>query len=400
MKKKYILDSSTLIEDHKSIEVLRNGIENEIFIPKTVIDELDGLKKNDSKRPQVLRVLKEIEKYKDHIQFLNVLDYQDSSDNRILQEIKGLNNLNDYTFVTNDRLFKLKAEKAGLNTEEYKNANPIKSEAELVTGFIELYNETGKIEDFSQHKNTFHFDETGKLKFFSGNQNKVINVIEQEIWKIVPRDHYQKALLHLLLDDTISLITVSGKAGSGKSLLATAAALYKVLQEKKYKKIYFITPTIEIGKELGFLPGDIKDKIFPYFRSIINILIKLHELRPTNDKIFLDETYENFNRKKIEFLPINFLRGETLEDCFVIVDESTNFSRVEMRSILSRMGENVKVVCTGDPKQIDNPYLGQFNNGLNWVVKKCLNDDMFAHIQLKGKKTRGPICDLVEKVNL
>ena len=89
MKKKYILDSSTLIEDHKSIEVLRNGIENEIFIPKTVIDELDGLKKNDSKRPQVLRVLKEIEKYKDHIQFLNVLDYQDSGDNRILQEIKA-----------------------------------------------------------------------------------------------------------------------------------------------------------------------------------------------------------------------------------------------------------------------------------------------------------------------
>jgi len=141
--------------------------------------------------------------------------------------------------------------------------------------------------------------------------------------------------------------------------------LYKVLQEKKYKKIYYITPTIEIGKELGFLPGNIEEKIAPYFKSIVSLLIKLHELRTTHDKIFLDDSFEKFNKKKIEFLPINFLRGQTLEDCFVIIDEITNFSRTETRSILSRMGENVKVICTGDPKQIDNYHLNKFNNGLN-----------------------------------
>jgi PhoH-like ATPase len=91
----------------------------------------------------------------------------------------------------------------------------------------------------------------------------------------------------------------------------------------------------------------------------------LHELRTTHDKIFLDVSFENFNKKKIEFLPVNFLRGATISDAFVIVDEITNFSRTEVRSILSRMGENVKVVCTGDPNQIDNYHLSKFNNGLN-----------------------------------
>jgi len=171
--------------------------------------------------------------------------------------------------------------------------------------------------------------------------------------------------MSLLNNDEIELITVAGKAGSGKSLIASAAALFKVLQKKKYKKIYFITPTYEIGKELGFLPGSINEKISPFFKSINNILIQLHYLRSTTTKIFVDENFNNLNNKKIEYLPINYLRGMTLENCIVIIDEGQNISRIEMRSILSRMGENVKVVVTGDPNQIDNNYLNRENNGIN-----------------------------------
>jgi PhoH-like ATPase len=206
--------------------------------------------------------------------------------------------------------------------------------------------------------------------------------------------------MNLLNNDDIELVSVSGKSGSGKSIIASAAALYKVLQEKKYKKIYYITPTYEIGKELGFLPGPSSEKISPFFKSINDILIKLHYLRSTNNKIFIDEKLQELNNKKIEYLPVNYLRGQTLENCFCIVDECQNFSRVEMRSILTRMGENVKVIMTGDSNQIDNQYLNKENNGLNWVVKKCKKENIFAHIQLQGQRSRGKICSLIEKVGL
>jgi PhoH-like ATPase len=150
LKKKYILDTNVLIEDHLSIETLRNGVENEIYIPKTVIDELDGLKKNASKRPQVLRVLGELEKHKDYIQILDTLNYEDKPDNKILKEILTLQDNEKYIFVTNDRLFRLKAEKEGLNVEEYKASNPFLVDSEKYTGFVELYTKDGKNEDFSK----------------------------------------------------------------------------------------------------------------------------------------------------------------------------------------------------------------------------------------------------------
>ncbi|NCD07310.1 MAG: hypothetical protein EOL97_14450 [Spirochaetia bacterium] len=178
MKKKYIVDTSILLDDHKSIEVLRNGVENEIFIPKTVLDELDGLKKNNAKRQQVLRVLDEMEIHKDHIQILDTLKYENKPDNRIIEEISLLEDPSKYTFVTNDRLFRLKAEKAGIDVEEFKSSNPFMVDSEVYTGFIDLYNEKGKIEDFSTHPNSFHFSETGRLMYYSGKRKKVEEVPE------------------------------------------------------------------------------------------------------------------------------------------------------------------------------------------------------------------------------
>lgn len=178
MKKKYVLDTNVLIEDHLSIETLRNGVENEIYIPKTVIDELDGLKKNVGKRPQVLRVLDELEKHKDYIQILDTLNYEDKPDNKILKEILTLQDNEKYTFVTNDRLFRLKAEKEGLNVEEYKASNPFLVDSEKYTGFVELYTKDGKVEDFSKWPNSFHFSETKKLMYYSGKNKKVTEVPE------------------------------------------------------------------------------------------------------------------------------------------------------------------------------------------------------------------------------
>lgn len=244
------------MDDSKSIEILRNGVENEIFIPKTVLDELDGLKKNNSKRQQALRVLEELEKHKDHIQVLHTVEYETKPDNIILQEITKLENFEQYTFVTNDRLFRLKAEKEGIEVEEYKSSNPFLVESERYTGFIELYNDKGKVEDFKQWPNSFHFSETGKLMYYSGKDKKVEEVPDSlEVWKINAWDVYQRALMHLLLDDNVLVTSVAGNAGCGKSLLACAVALQLVLQEKKHKKIYITTSNVEATDELGFRPG-------------------------------------------------------------------------------------------------------------------------------------------------
>lgn len=255
MKEKYVLDSSVLMDDHKSIEILRNGVENEIYIPKTVIDEIDGLKKNDGKRQQVLRILGELEKYKDVINILGTKEYGNKPDNKILEEILGLENKEEYTFVSNDNLLRLKAYKAGIKTEEFRSSNPFLVDSEKYTGIVPLYNENGK-QDFSKYPNSFHFSDTGKLMYYSGAEKKIQEVPENlEIWKVTAWDVYQRALMHLLLDDNVLVASVMGNAGCGKTLIALAAALQLVIQEKKHRKIYITTSNIEATNDLGFRPG-------------------------------------------------------------------------------------------------------------------------------------------------
>lgn len=396
MRKKYVLDTNVLIEDHLSIETLRNGIENEIFIPKTVMDELDGLKKNSAKRQQVLRVIDELEKHKDHIQILETLSYEDKPDNKILKEIVNLENKDDYTFVTNDRLFRLKAEKEGLNVEEYRASNPFLVDSEKYSGFIELYNEKGKVEDFSKWPNSFHFSETKKLMYYSGKDKQIYEVPENlEVWKIKAWDVYQRALMHLLLDDDVLVTSVTGNAGSGKTLIALATALHLVLQEKKYKKIYVTTSNVEATEDLGFRPGDVDEKFSPLIKHAVMLVNKLHEIRPAN-KLFVDPNAQNleFNKKVIEFIPLNFLRGMTLENCIVVAEELQNLSRVELKTLVSRCGENVKFIATGDINQIDNHHLTKENNGLNWLVKCFQGDKRYGHLKMNGKRARGPICEM------
>lgn len=384
------------MDDHKSIEILRNGIENEIFIPNTVIDELDGLKKNANKRQQVIRILEELEKHKDHINIIDTLQYESKPDNRILEEISKLENKEEYTFVTNDRLFRLKAEKEGIEVEEYKTSNPFLVDSEKYTGFIELYNENGKLEDFSKWPNSFHFSETGKLLYYSGKEKKIEEVAEHlDVWKVEAWDVYQRALMHLLLDENVLVTSVMGNAGSGKTMIALAVALQLVLQEKKHKKIYVTTSNVEATDELGFRPGSVEEKFEPLIRHAVMLVHKLHELRPAN-KLFIDPNSQNleFNKKVIEFIPMNFLRGMTLENCIVIAEEIQNLSRFELRTLTSRCGNNVKFIATGDLNQIDNQYLNKENNGLNWLVKSFQGDKRYGHLKMNGQRARGPICEM------
>ena len=386
MKKTYVVDTNVLLEDAHCLERLRNGQENDIVVPYKVIEELDGLKKDPKKRELVLRAVDALFENFEHIRFVRDKALH-SNDASILKTV--LAGVDDPVLVTNDRIFRLLCRIEGINSEEYLSSKPIQSESESYTGFA--------VEGEPPLPNCFEWVE-GKPHYHSNAGIKVVDY-EHEVWKVKPRNIYQNLAFELLLDGSLDLVTLQSQAGYGKTYLALAAALYLTLEKKLFEKIYVVKSPIEIGPAMGFLPGDVLEKLDPYYRPFYDLVNKLHRLRPAG-RIYESEQTGKFDRKVFEVLPLAFIRGMNLEHAIVIVDEMQNLSRAEARALLTRMGEGTRCFCLGDTKQVDNPYLNEFNNGLNWVVTLCKGQPNYGHMVLKGSKSRGLITDLILKVGL
>ncbi|MBD3268045.1 phosphate starvation-inducible protein PhoH [bacterium] len=390
MRKNYVVDTSVLLDNPKSIEILRNGSDNEIFLPYTVVLELDGLKKDKRLSPVVSRVIDEIEENQ-YIHFIGEKKNGHAcGDLQIIEDIKKTK-IDDPILVTNDKLFRVISQYHEITTEPFEESIPYQSESQLYNGFVD---EIG--DKFIPNCFTW---ENGKPVFhISPYERKVVDY-EHKIWNVKPLNVYQNLAFELLLAEHIHLVSIQSKAGYGKSYLTLAAALHEVVQEKRFKKIYLVKPTIEVGESLGFLPGDVEEKVDPYIRYMLSLITKLSKQRGSECKrIFLENSTPQkpkLNPEFFEILPIAYIRGMNIEDAFVIVDETQNLSRVEVRSLLTRMGHKTKCVCLGDVEQIDNRYLNKYNNGLNWIVKTCLGEAGYGHVVLKGDRSRGPICDMV-----
>ena len=393
-KKNYVLDTNVLLDNENCIEILRNGDENNIYIPATVIEELDKLKTNKRKRHQVTRAINVLQEYEEHITILHNGVKHESPDNYILKEIQAnMDKVDDPIFVTNDNLLRFKAQKNGIASEEFRDSNPFTSESQRYTGFVDMEGGDELV------RNCFYWKE-GKLHF-NNLYNEESLVHDQEVWKVSPRTQYQKAAMSMITNTEIDLVTIQSEAGMGKTFIALASMFDQVFEKKTYKTIFIFKANIEIGNELGFLPGDINDKMYPYFRPIQNLMEKLHDIRAAN-RAWEDVqgSKSELNRKVVEMLPINFLRGMNIDDAIVLIDEVQNLGRDELRTVLSRMGENVKVICTGDVRQIDNIHLNQDNNGLNWMVRLFKGQKNYGHVVLGGNRSRGPIADLVRDSQL
>jgi PhoH-like ATPase len=394
-KKNFILDTNVLIENPQSLKTLRNGNENQVILPYTVLEELDTLKKNQRVAHIVSKILVMIQDDTSIVLLKPAQpshELQFSNDDRILEEVLNCN-IPDPILVTNDRLMQIKARLHNIVSEHYRDSNPFQSESQSFTGFV------GEAED--PVPNSFQW-ENGAPVFFGPEGKKAIKH-QHQVWNVKPRNMYQNLALELMLHEAIDLVTVQSEAGYGKTFLALASALFLTLEEKSnpYRKIFLVKPVIEIGRGMGYLPGDMEDKMAPYVRYIQDLLAKLHELRPAN-RIFDDpkNSVMKLNPHRFEILPMAYIRGMNIENAVVIIDEMQNLSRSETRALLTRMGEGVKCYCLGDTRQVDNPYLNESNNGLNWVVKKFKGLRNFAHIVLKGDKSRGPITDMIIKSGL
>lgn len=400
-KKHYVIDTNVLLEDENCVENLYSNGDNVVVIPDIVLLELDRLKSDDRVGHLSRRAIDTIYKFGDKLLFTrykrkNTLT--EKNDIKIIFEIKDNFEeefIKNYIFlITNDKLFRILCKREGINSEEYKDSHPFKTDSEKNTGIV------SRRED--AYLNSFFYEENKALKKTpDGIKDANYSV---SCWKVNPFNKYQNFAFQLMMSDWIDLITLQSKAGYGKTMLSLAAAFQLVFQKvnkekSKYEKIYILKSPCEIGPSMGFLPGSYEEKLEPYMKPIYELILKLDRIRKASRALQRKDGELIFNKEYLEVLPLAYIQGLNIENSVVIIDECQNISRDNMRSILTRMGGNVKCICIGDTNQVVNRFLNQNNNGLNWMVKKFINQPNYAHLVLKGERSRGPICDLTLKTD-
>jgi len=240
--------------------------------------------------------------------------------------------------------------------------------------------EEGVVERRLDVPDNFYLDLGGVYAKY--RDGKVFKVVPQEVMGIYPRNREQIFALDALLDDEIPLVILVGIAGTGKTLLALASGLYKVLIEKRYKRLIVTRPTVPVGRDIGYLPGELEKKMRPWLQPILDNLELIASLTNLNVK-------ELEKKEVLEVEALSFIRGRSIPKQFMIIDEAQNLTPHEVKTILTRVGENTKVVLVGDPYQIDTPYLDKDTNGLVYTALKLLGSKLSVVLKLeKGERSR------------
>lgn len=428
-KKIFVLDTSVILYSHDAI---MNFDEHDVGIPITVLEELDHFKKgNDTKNFEAREFIRMIDQLSsdhmlDHWIPLNgktkgkfkvlmtsdskvdaeeVFD-QENADHKILnaalklqQEIKE----RKIILVTKDINLRLKAKALNLHAEDYetgkiKNVNSLYSGKTTLDKIrVGLINELYEKNFFSREKvkNDIEFA-ANKYYILKSTKNSVLayyNPISQNIEKvekktaygIKPRNAEQTFALHAILNPEVRLVTIRGVAGTGKTLLALAGALE---QRRSFKQIYLARPIVPLSnKDIGFLPGDIKSKLNPYMEPLWDNLKLIQNQFGENDKEASRLT-EMVNNEKLVITPLAYIRGRSLSNICFIVDEAQNLTPHEVKTIVTRAGDNTKIIFTGDIYQIDTPYLDSQSNGLSYLIDRIQDHPLYAHITLeKGERS-------------
>jgi PhoH-like ATPase len=231
-------------------------------------------------------------------------------------------------------------------------------------------------------------------KFSASRQAYVplIKLPKEGTWGIRPRNKEQSFALDLLLNDEIRLVTIVGKAGTGKTLLAIAAGLHKTMEESAYQKLLVSRPIFPLGRDIGYLPGSVEEKLNPWMQPIFDNVEYLMNLSRSEKKLGRGY-HELIDLGILEIEPLTYIRGRSIPNQFMIVDEAQNLTPHEVKTIITRVGDGTKIVLTGDPYQIDNPYVDQTNNGLIHVVNRFQQEKLAGHVTL-SKGERSPLAEL------
>jgi PhoH-like ATPase len=428
-RKLFILDTNVLLHDYKCIY---NFEENDIIIPIVVLEELDKFKRgNDLINFHAREFTRELDKLsgdmlltaniplgdnrgnlhietgKDFSEKVNQSFPERTADHRILaiaEWVCSTNKDKTVVLITKDINLRMKAKSLGIKAQDYEN--------DKVANIDDLYKGIRILEGVGQEVINKLYEvpdgvsasecsiEPGLLghQFFIMKNNgssalahfnpvsKMLNrVIKQSTYGIEPRNAEQTFAIEALSNPDIQLVSLTGKAGTGKTLLALATAL---AQHKRYKQIFLARPIVPLAnRDLGFLPGDVKEKMDPYMQPLYdNLTVIKHKFSHQSPEFI--RINDMMKEEKLVITPLAYIRGRSLSSIFFIVDEAQNLTPHEIKTIITRAGEGTKMVFTGDIEQIDSPYLDTASNGLSYLSDKMKDQDIFAHVNLvKGERS-------------
>ncbi len=427
MKKIYVLDTNVLLHDPNSLFAFED---NDVVLPIYVIEEVDTFKKDQNELGRnarhIARVLDKLRQEGTLIEGVKTekggriaiaFTSRDvppeffaeghKADNRILataldwqSKHKGI----PVIFVTKDVNLRIRADALGLKVEDYEADKT--DVFEHYSGIVELEGTGEDIDAFYRDgflakmqpdwnpnqfvllRNQDNASHTALGKVDADRQRiEPILRLKDGLWGVRPRNKEQSFAADLLMNDDIKLVTLIGKAGTGKTLLAIAAGLQKVAEENVYQRMLVSRPIFPLGKDIGYLPGDIEEKLSPWMQPIYDNVEFLMGLSQ-KDKKSGRGYHELLDMGIVEIEPLTYIRGRSIPNQYMIVDEAQNLTPHEAKTIITRAGDNTKIVLTGDPYQIDNPYVDATNNGLVYLVNHFRKERIAGHVTLnKGERS-------------
>jgi len=427
-KKIFVLDTSVILYDHNAIQSFE---EHDVAIPITVLEELDNFKKgNDTKNFSARQFIRMVDGLSEHHtlqEWVNlngsdkkgkfkvvmnghskldadVVFGEKKADHKILNSAMSL--MYEYPdrkviLVSKDINLRLKAKSLNLTAEDFETGK-IKNVDELYTGktiinglsteaINHIYEtgtctaeEAGITEPLNNHYYILKNGKTSAMTCYNGESKMLERVEKTNAFGIKPLNAEQVFALHAIMNPRVNLVTLQGVAGTGKTLLALAGALE---QKREFRQIYLARPIVPLSnKDIGYLPGDIKSKINPYMEPLWDNLKFIQNQFPEKGKEF-KKIQDLVDNEKLLITPLAYIRGRSLSNIFFIVDEAQNLTPHEVKTIITRAGENTKIIFTGDIFQIDTPYLDTQSNGLSYLIDKIRNHPICAHITLEKGET-------------
>lgn len=433
MKKTFVLDTSVILYDPQCIYKFEDNV---VVVPITVLEEMDRFKKDLTEigrnARHFSRYLDEIRKrgsltngveigkkgtlivdlFRDAEKYLPSEMSHEKNDHKILAvalKFRQEKTNTSVVFVTKDVNLRVKADALGINSVDYEPSRV--SIDDLYGGIITMDVPSDVVDKFLIDKrlpihdqelfaNTYvilkdqkdpeHF---ATARYMSGVRELVpLKTPPQGVWGIKPRNAEQDCIMDALLDDELSLVSLVGKAGTGKTLMALACGLQKTIDDGKYQKLLVSRPIFPLGKDIGFLPGEIEEKLNPWMQPIfdnIDYIVSFSAGERPQKRQNRRAWQELINQGMLQIEPLTYIRGRSLAYQYLIVDESQNLTPHEMKTIITRAGEGTKVVLTGDCYQIDNPYIDSSNNGLTYVVERFKREEISGHVTLsKGERSQ------------
>jgi len=439
--KNYILDTNVLLHDPNS---LLNFQDNNVVIPIEVIEEIDTFKRESSELGQNARTVSRMldglraqgslsegvtlpnggrlrivfqakTKSRNGYGNGNTHGGSNSVDSRIVAQALAIQKHSpkiSTILVTKDINLRLKADAHGLPAEDYETDR---------VNITDLYTGTFDLAVAAEQLAAFRAD--GELALPAGHQyfpnefctltesgnpkrtaltkvdptgKKLVPIIDcrEGIWGIKPRNREQHYAFDALLDDRIKLVTLMGKAGTGKTLMAMAAGLKRTVLDREFRRVVVARPTISMGRELGFLPGTLEEKLSPWMQPIHDALELLSDLNMGHEN---RRNGDLMRSGTVVVEALSYIRGRSIANQYMVIDEAQNLTPLEVKTIVTRVGHGTKIIFTGDPYQIDNPYVDSSSNGFNYVVSKFREQPIAAHIELQ-KGERSELAELAANI--